>query len=277
MAAPKESNFLISQDEINVVIGYSLKAVLAILVLIIGIRLIKIFAKILRKQLEKREMDETLIPFLSNLIAWVLKLALFISVAAMVGVETTSLVALLGTAGLAIGLALQGALSNFAGGILIIILRPYQTDDLVEVMGNFGFVEEIQIFHTIIYTPDSRKLIVPNGSISNDKIVNYTALGKIRLDCGIGISYDSDIKQARNVIIEEVSKNPRVFKDPAPLVWVNELADSSVNLFVRVWCKPEDYLNMNFEILEASKKALDANGISIPFPQIDVHLDNLNQ
>lgn len=277
MAAPKETNFLISQEEINIIIAYASRAVLAIIVLIIGIRLIKIFSKILRKQLERREVDETLIPFLSNLIAWVLKFTLFISVAAMVGVETTSLVALLGTAGLAVGLALQGALSNFAGGILIIILRPYRVDDMVEVMGNFGMVEEIQIFHTVIYTPDSKKLIIPNGSIAGDKIINYTALGKIRLDCAIGISYDSDIKQARNIIIEEVSKNPRVFKDPAPLVWVNELADSSVNLFVRVWCKPDDYLNMNFEVLEAAKKALDANGITIPFPQMDVHLDNLNQ
>jgi len=192
----------------------------------------------------------------------------------MVGIETTSFVAILGAAGLAVGLALQGTLSNFAGGILLLLFRPYKVGDLVETQGRLGEVREIQIFTTILATPDNKMAIIPNGPIMNGEIVNYTALGKIRVDLVMGISYGADIRKAKEVLLQVMNAHPKVLKDPAPFVGVSELGDSAVNLAVRPHADPADYWDVYFDIYEQGKIALDDHNIEIPFPQVDVHMKN---
>jgi len=253
-------------------VDYGPKVILALLTLIIGLWIIRLVTRGIRKGFKKSKMDETLRPFIVNLIGWTLKALLFISVASMIGIETTSFIAVLGAAGLAIGLALQGTLANFAGGVLILIFKPFKKDDVIEAQGELGIVKEIQIFVTTILTPDNKLVIIPNGAISNGNITNYTAAGKRRVDIVIGISYDSDIKKARQVLLDVMKNDKRVLKDPEPGVTVLELADSSVNLAVRPWSTPEDYWNIFFDTTENGKIALDEAGITIPFPQTDVHL-----
>jgi len=253
-------------------IEYAPKLALAILTLLIGLWVIKGITKLVYVSMERSKVDKTLIPFICSLTSWTLKILLFISVASMIGIATTSFVAVLGAAGLAVGLALQGSLSNFAGGVLIMVFKPYKVGDLIEAQGHFGEVKEVQIFNTIILSPQSKRIIIPNGAVSNGSIVNYSVEGKIRVDMVVGISYDSDIDTAKSVIMEVMKNSERVMKEPAPFVGVTEMADSSVNLVVRPHCKPEDYWDTHFEISEGIKKALDANDIAIPFPQRDVHL-----
>lgn len=248
------------------------KILLAIIVLIIGLRLIKFAIKVLNKGFEKRNVDATLRPFISNLINWTLKVLLFVSVAGMVGIQNTSFVAIIGAVGLAIGFALQGTLANFAGGVLILIFKPFKVGDLIEAQGFLGVVEEIEIFVTKILTPDNRLVILPNGALSNGSMKNLTAKGEIRVDLTIGIAYDEDIKQARTILMEVMEKQEKVLKDPAPFVGVAELADSAINLAVRPWCDPNDYWDVYFDTYEGAKEALDKAGITIPFPQRDVHL-----
>jgi small conductance mechanosensitive channel len=190
----------------------------------------------------------------------------------MVGIETSSFVALIGAAGLAVGLALQGTLANFAGGVLILIFKPYKVGDLITTQGHTGWVQEIQIFVTTLKTPDSKIIIVPNGVISNGDITNLSVDGKIRVDLIMGISYDSDIKKAREVLLKVMDAHPMVMQDPAPFVGVWELADSAISLAVQPHCKAEDYWAVYFDIQEAGKEALDAASITIPFPKMDVHM-----
>ena len=258
----------------EMVIEYAPKFLLALIVLIIGLRIIKFMSGLLKKNLKKKDVDPTLAPFAVNLLDWTLKIMLIISVAAMLGVETTSFIAVLGAMGLAIGLALQGTLGNFAGGVLLMVFKPYRVDDLIEAQGQIGVVKEIQIFNTILVSPQNKMVIIPNGAIMNGEIVNYTILGKIRVDLTVGISYESDIAKAKKVLLLEMSNHPLVLGDPAPFVGVNELGDSSVNLAVRPHCDPKDYWTVHFDILEQSKLALDKNAITIPFPQVDVHMKN---
>ena len=248
------------------------KIILAIIVLIIGLRLIKFAIKILNKGFDKRDIDPTLRPFISNLLSWGLKVLLFVSVAGMIGIANTSFVAIIGAAGLAIGFALQGTLANFAGGVLILIFKPFKVGDLIEAQGYLGVVEEIEIFVTKILTPDNRLVILPNGALSNGSMKNLTAKGEVRVDLTVGIAYDEDIKAARKLLLEVMEKHDKVLKDPEPMVGVAELADSAINLAVRPWCHPDDYWDVYFEVLEGSKEALDQAGITIPFPQRDVHL-----
>lgn len=248
------------------------KIILAILVLIIGLRLIKFALKVVNRGFEARNLDPTLRPFLSNLIGWTLKVLLFVSVAGMIGIANTSFVAVIGAAGLAIGFALQGTLANFAGGVLILVFKPFKVGDLIEAQGYLGVVEEIEIFVTKILTPDRRLVILPNGALSNGSVKNLTAKDEIRVDLTVGIAYDEDIKTARKLLLEVMENHPKVVKEPAPLVALAELADSSVNLAVRPWCHPKDYWSVYFEVLEGCKDALDGAGITIPFPQRDVHL-----
>jgi small conductance mechanosensitive channel len=245
---------------------------LALLTLIIGWIIINWLTRILKKGFSKSKLDPTLVPFFSNLFNWGLKVLLFISVASMIGIATTSFIAVLGAAGLAIGLALQGTLANFAGGVIILIFRPYKVGDLIEAQGYLGVVEEIQIFITKLSSPQNEAIILPNGAISNGSIKNYTQLGKRRIDIVIGISYSSDIQKARNVLVDLMRSHEKVLKDPGPSVSVLELADSSVNLGVRPWCDPNDYWDVFFDITENGKRVLEENGITIPFPQRDVHL-----
>jgi len=251
---------------------YAPKMLLTLIVLIVGLRVIKLFVKLVKKALEHKAVDSTLEVFLGSLISWVLKIILFVSVGSMLGIATTSLVALLGAAGLAVGFALQGALSNFAGGVLILLFKPFKLGDRIEVMGRNGFVKEIQIFHTTILTIDKKTVILPNGAIMNSDIVNYMKEGIIRVDLTVGIAYESDIQKARNLLLDVMHNHPNVLKDPEPKVVVTELADSSVNLGVRPHCKPEHYNAVYVEVLEACKLALDQGGVTIPFPQMDVHL-----
>jgi len=260
------------EKAIELLMIYAPRVVLAVLTLIVGLWIIGVVVKVSKKAMDSSKMDKTLVPFLSNLISWSLKILLFISVASMVGVATTSFVAVLGAAGLAIGLALQGSLANFAGGVLILIFKPYKVGDLIEGQGHLGVVKEVQIFNTILLTPNNKRVIVPNGAMSNGSIVNYSAEGTLRVDLVIGIAYESDIPKAKELLLQMVQSDSRVLKEPAPLVAVSELADSSVNLVVRPWCSFKDYWGVYFDSTENAKKVLEANGITIPFPQRDVHL-----
>ncbi len=257
---------------IALLIQYAPKVVLALVVLVVGLWVINRIASMLGKVMKKKDVDSSLIPFLRSLVGIGLKAMLLISVASMVGIETTSFVALIGAAGLAVGLALQGTLANFAGGVLILIFKPYRVGDLIEAQGHVGWVKEIQIFVTIITTPDTRTVIIPNGVISNGDITNNSTLGKMRVDLVMGISYESNIKHAREALMKVMNDHPKVLKDPAPFVGVVELGDSSVNLAVRPHCTAEDYWDVYFDVYEAGKEALDAANITIPFPQLDVHM-----
>ncbi len=257
---------------IDFVMVYGVKILIALLVLFIGWKLIGYLAKLMNKGFEKAKLDVTLRPFLTSLISWTLKVLLLISVASMMGSATTSFIAIVGAAGLAIGFALQGTLGNFAGGVLILVFKPFKVGDLIDAQGYLGVVEEIHIFITKILTPDNRLVILPNGALSNGTIKNLTAKGEVRVDITVGISYDSDIKLARNVLMEVMQKHEKVLADPAPFIGVVELGDSSVNLAVRPWATPGDYWDVYFGITEQAKLALDANNITIPFPQTDVHL-----
>jgi small conductance mechanosensitive channel len=251
---------------------YAPRLALAILTLLVGLWIISGVTKLVKASMERSKVDPTLIPFMSSLVSWLLKLLLFISVASMVGIATTSFVAVLGAAGLAVGLALQGSLANFAGGVLVMIFKPYKVGDLIESQGHLGVVKEVQIFNTILISPQSKRIIIPNGATSNGSVVNYTVEGKIRVDLTVGVSYDADIDQTKSVLMDVMVNHDKVIQDPAPFVGVTEMADSSVNFVVRPHCLPEHYWDVYFDINEGVKKALDKNAITIPFPQRDVHL-----
>ena len=253
---------------------WGLKLLGGIVAFIIGLWIINRLVSVVGKMMEKRGMDESLQPFIKSLMGIGLKAMLLISVAGMVGIETTSFVAVIGAAGLAVGLALQGTLANFAGGVLILIFKPYKVGDLIEAQGHVGWVEEIQIFVTILKTPDTRTVIIPNGAMSNGDITNNSKLGKMRVNLVMGISYESSIKQAREVLLKVMNDHPKVMQDPAPSVGVLELGDSSVNLAVHPHCKAEDYWDVYFGTIEKCKLALDAAGIEIPYPHsVEIHKD----
>lgn len=257
----------------DLLIDYAPNVITALLILIIGLFSINIIIKSSKKIMIKRGVDETLHKFLTNLGSWGLKILLFIVVASKLGVETTSFAAILAAAGLAVGLALQGSLSNFAGGVLIMIFRPFKIGDLVEAQSQIGVVKEIEIFTTKLTGLSNREIIIPNGSLSNGTIINYTTEGTRRVDLVIGVSYDADIKKTKEVLTNVLISNSKVLKDPTPSVTVLELADSSVNFAVRPWCKTEHYWDVYFEITENVKIALDDAGIEIPYP----HRVNINK
>ncbi|ADY27982.1 MULTISPECIES: mechanosensitive ion channel family protein [Cellulophaga] len=251
---------------IEKIMDYGPKIIMAIIIYLVGAWLIKKLIGVARKVMAKGNYDESLQKFLLNLVNWGLKIFLIITVISTLGVETTSLAAVIAAAGLAIGLALQGSLGNFAGGVLIMIFKPYKIGDLVEAQGVLGSVKEIEIFTTKLITPQNKLAIVPNGAMANGNIINYTAEGKMRVDTTVGIGYGEDMKKAKQVLLEMLQANPKVLKDPAPSVNVEELADSSVNLAVRPFCKPEDYWDVYFATIEGSKLALDNAKIEIPYP-----------
>jgi small conductance mechanosensitive channel len=251
--------------------NYGLKIIGAIIIWIIGSWIIKKIIKGTRSVMSKRNYDESLQKFLLNLLGWILKIILIISILGTLGVETTSFAAILAAAGLAIGMALQGSLGNFAGGVLIMIFKPFKIGDLVEAQGELGVVKEIEIFTTKLTGLSNKEIIIPNGSLSNGNIINYTTEGTRRVDLVYGVSYDADIKQTKDVIMEVLTAHPKVLKDPAPAVTVLELADSSVNFAVRPWCNTEDYWDVYFDVTENVKMALDKAGIEIPYPhQVEI-------
>ncbi|AFL80359.1 small-conductance mechanosensitive channel [Aequorivita sublithincola DSM 14238] len=249
----------------------------SILMLLIGLWLIKIINRFIKKFFNKTDYDPTLENFIASLIRWGLKIVLFVLVITQLGVESASLVAIIGAAGLAIGLALQGSLSNFAGGVLILLLKPFKVGDFISAQGVDGTVKEISIFNTRLTTFGNQLAILPNGKLSNDNIINYSIEGVRREKLSFGIGYDDDIKQAKDILLKLVSEQETVFniEDKMPMVAVEELGDSSVNLTVRYWAKNEDFWNLRWLVLEEGKARLEAAGISIPFPQRDVHHFNL--
>ncbi|MFT7073747.1 mechanosensitive ion channel family protein [Patiriisocius sp. Uisw_017] len=250
----------------------------SILLLIVGIWLIKIINRAVHKYFERKDYDLTLEKFIASLINWGLKVILFVLVITQLGVQSTSLVAIVGAAGLAIGLALQGSLANFAGGILILILKPFKVGDFIKVQGIEGTVKEISIFMTKLNTFGNQEAIIPNGKLSNDNIINFSSEGIRRESLIFCISYDSSVEKAKEILLNLVKEQQTVFKqeDKMPMVVLVELADSSVNLGVRYWTKNEDFWNVRFHTLEEGKKRLEAAGISIPYPQRDVHLHTNN-
>jgi small conductance mechanosensitive channel len=253
------------------ILEFSPQVITAIAILIVGLFVIKLIVKGTKKVMKSRGVDETLQKFLADLLNWTLKALLFVTVIAKLGVATTSFAAIIGAAGLAVGLALQGSLSNFAGGALIMIFKPFKVGDLIEAQGKLGVVKEIQIFTTHINTLTNKLVIIPNGALSNGNITNYSAEGKLRVDLTIGVSYDSDIKETKEVLMNVLTSNPQVLKNPAPTVNVSELADSSVNFAVRPYSTVEDYWDVYFGVTEACKLALDEAGIEIPFPhQVEI-------
>jgi len=258
----------------NLILTYGLKLLYAIFVLLIGLWIIKGIIRFINNVMDKRELDASLRPFMKSLVGMSLKIILFITVFGMLGVQMTSFIALLGAAGLAVGMALSGTLQNFAGGVIILVFKPFKVGDFIEAQGYAGFVKEIQIFNTILTTFQNKTIILPNSAVSSNSIVNITANGTIRVDMEIGISYDSNIAQAKQVILDTIAKNDKVLKDPACAVGVNALADSSVNLLVMPWCNTDDYWDVYFGVREDIKNALDDANITIPFPQRDVHIIN---
>lgn len=254
------------------ILQYGFKALIAILLLLIGLKLAGYFANRFEKLLKKKEVDPSLSHFLGSVVAWILKIAVVISAIRTVGFETTSFVAILGSAGLAVGLALQGSLSNFAGGVLILLLKPFKVGDFIQAQGYAGTVDAITTFYTQLKTGDNQVIFIPNGGLANSSVVNVNAKPTRRVDFVFGIGYGDDIAKAKSIIDYHFSNDERVLKDPAHTVTVGALADSSVNLNARAWTKTGDYWAFYWEKLEVIKNAFDAEGISIPFPQRDVHL-----
>jgi len=255
------------------VIPWAINIIFALAIFIVGRMVAKMIIRLLKKILHKTGMDDILINFVSSIANAALLLFVIIAALDQLGVDTTSLIAVLGAAGLAVGLALQNSLQNFASGVMLIVFRPFKAGDMVEAGGTAGVVESITIFNTVLRTGDNREVIVPNGSIYNDNIVNYSARATRRIDMVFGIGYDDDIKQAKEIMQDILDQDERIHKDPAPLVAVAELADSSVNFNVRPWVNTGDYWAVKFELTEKIKLAFDANNISIPYPQMDLHID----
>ena len=251
---------------IDASIEYGPNLLMAIGLLVIGLWLIKKVTSVIRKRSKGGKLDGTLIKFLLNLLGWALKIFLIIAVLGQLGIESTGLVGILAALGLGIGLALQGSLSNLAGGFLIMAFRPYKLGDLIEGQGEIGHVKEIDIFTTKIITPQNKLVIIPNGAMSNGNITNYTAEGVLKIFHTIGVSYDADLKQTKEVLMKVLTSQEKVLKDPTPTVDVCELGDSSVNFAVRPAVKSEDYWEVYFATLEKAKEALDAAGIGIPYP-----------
>ena len=256
----------------ELVAAYGLKVLAAIAILVVGMWVAKAIRGSIRRLMEKREVDPTITRFLVSLIY--IGLMVFVVLAALnqVGVQTTSFIAVIGAAGLAIGLALQGSLANFAAGFMLVAFRPFKVGDYIEGGGVAGTVEEIQIFSTRIKTPDNKVIIVPNSKIFDDAIINYSAEATRRVDLVVGVSYDADLAHVKRVLEDIVAGEERVLKEPAHQIAVSELADNSVNLVVRVWVNSPDYWGVHFALTEAVKTRFDAEGIGIPFPQRDVHV-----
>ncbi len=251
---------------------YGIKVLAAIAIFIIGRWVAKALSNLIRSMMRKGALDQTIRRFVANMVYIVLMVFVVLAALSQLGIQTTSFIAILGAAGLAVGLALQGSLANFAAGFLMIVFRPIRVGDFIEAAGTAGTVEEIAIFTTTLVTPDNRTVIIPNGSLTGDNIVNWTLKGTRRVDLVMGIGYDDDIDKARQIMKDVMAQDDRILKDPAPQIAVVELADSSVNFVVRPWAMASDYWGVYMTTTENIKKAFDANGISIPYPQRDVHV-----
>lgn len=251
-----------------------IRVLLAVVFFAIGVEVIKLIRKIVKKSLLRTNADTGLIQFMDSFIKAALYIVLIFMIAESFGLDATSVVALLGSAGVAIGLAIQGSLSNFAGGVLILLLKPFKVGDYIieDSKGNEGTVQEIQLFYTRLVTPDDKIIVLPNGTLANTSLTNVTATEVRRVEVKVGIAYDADLLHAKEILTEVLASDEQVLKDKEQLVYVDELADSAVVLVLRCWFKNEDFWTGKWRITERAKLALDQNGIAIPFPQIDVHL-----
>jgi len=257
-----------------IVIPWAIKIFFALVIFIVGKILAKSITNLVRKGMSKSGMDEALIKFLGGLVYAVLLVAVILAAVDTLGVNVTSLLAIVGAAGLAVGLALKDSLANFAAGVMIMIFRPFKIGDFVTTGGVAGVVDEIGLFCVLMHTPDNQRIIIPNSAVFGNTITNTSALPTRRIDLVMGISYDDNIGTAKKIIEDIIAADERILDDPAPVIAVSELADSSVNLVVRPWVKSEDYWPTRFDLLETMKVKLEEGGISIPFPQRDVHIYN---
>lgn len=260
----------------DLLIQYGVNIISAILILFVGNLIVKAVAGSVANVLKKKEMDKAVVEFIHGLVRYTLFIIVLIAALSRIGVQTASVVAVIGAAGLAVGLALQGSLSNFAAGVLIVAFRPFKSGDYVEIGGVAGSVDAIQIFQTVLKSPDNKMVVVPNSAVIGSAITNYSRHETRRVDMVIGVSYKSDLQKTKRVLRETLEKDPRILKDPDMTIGVLTLADSSINFVVRPWCKTSDYWAVYFDSMQAIKEALDANGIEIPFPQMDVHLNKVN-
>ncbi|PMJ91311.1 small-conductance mechanosensitive channel MscS [Vibrio sp. 10N.261.55.A7] len=257
-------------------VQYGVNILSALLILFIGNIIVKAVANSVANVLKKKKMDKAVVEFIHGLVRYLLFVIVLIAALGRLGVQTASVVAVIGAAGLAVGLALQGSLSNFAAGVLIVAFRPFKSGDYVEIGGVAGSVDSIQIFQTILTTPDNKMVVVPNGAVIGSPITNYSRHDTRRIDFVIGVSYNADLRETEKVIRETLEADSRILKEPGIQVGVSALADSSVNFVVRPWCKTSEYWDVYFDSLKAIKIALDENNIEIPFPQMDVHLNKVD-
>ncbi len=256
------------------ILTYGIKLIGAVATLIIGLWIVNLIISRLGKVMTKANVDASLIPFLKSLLNIGMKVAVVITAASVASIEMTSFVAILGAAGLAVGLALQGTLQNFAGGVIILLLKPFKVGDFVDTASYAGTVKEIQIFYTIMVTPDNKTIIIPNGSLANSSLTNFSTMPQRRVDFSFGIGYGDDFEKAKGIISSIIEADERIHKDPAPFVRVGELANSSVNITTRVWVDAPEYWNVYFDMLETVKTRFDRENINIPYPQMDVHVKN---
>lgn len=257
---------------IDMAVPYVINFATALVVLIIGSWIIKVVMKNVEKFMKKQDLDSALQPFLCSLLKFTLKALLFISVLGMLGIEMTSFIAILGAAGLAVGMALSGTLQNFAGGVMILIFKPFKIGDVIDAQGYVGSVLKIEIFNTILKTPDNKHIIIPNGGLSTSSMVNFSVEETRRVDWTVGIGYGDSTEKAREVIGKLISDDKRILQDPAPFVAVSELGDSSVNFTVRAWVNSADYWGVYFDMNEKVYNTFDKEGLNIPYPQMDVHV-----
>lgn len=260
----------------ELLLQYGVNIISALLILIIGNWVVKAIANGVANVMGKKGLDKAVVDFVHTFVRYLLFIIVLIAALGRLGVQTASVVAVIGAAGLAVGLALQGSLSNFAAGVLIVAFRPFKSGDYVEVAGVAGSVDSIQIFSTVLKTPDNKMVVVPNGAIISSPITNYSRHDTRRIDYVVGVSYNADLQKTKQVLADVLAKEPRLLTTPEPTIGVVELADSSVNLVVRPWVRTADYWAVYFDLLQAMKEALDEAGIEIPFPQMDVHVNKVD-
>ena len=258
----------------ELLVTYGVNVIAAIVVYVVGRWLAGVVSRLVEKAMTRTNTDRTLASFVKNLTYVALLAFVIIAALGRLGVQTASFVAVLAAAGLAVGLALQGSLSNFAAGVLMLIFRPFKIGDFIDAGGALGTVQEIQIFNTILHTPDNRRVIVPNASITGGNITNFSANSTRRIDMVVGVSYEDDLRGVKQLLTDIVHREPRVLKEPEPVIAVSELGDSSVNFVVRPWVNAADYRSVNCDLIERFKLELEQNGFSIPYPQRDVHVKN---
>jgi small conductance mechanosensitive channel len=264
----------LTNTAIEMALQYTPKIFGALFVLFIGLKVSNKAKKIARLAMEKANIDKSLIPFISGIVSTMIKVMIVIAAAGMIGIEMTSFIAILGAAGLAIGMSLSSTLQNFAGSIMILVFKPFKVGDLIQVQGYLGSVKAIDIFNTVMTTPDNQTIIIPNGKVAADSMVNLTKQRTRRIDLQIGIGYNDDIDKARSVLEAIMSADELILKNPAPKVVVGELGDNAVVLYVQPYVHPRDFLKVKFHLLETIKKTFDKENISFPYPQRDVHMHN---